>query len=126
MTAQAGRAAPGSAYEELRISELRVGRRSVLAVSGEIDIATVDVLRVAVERVLASPAADVWIDLSEVGFMDSTGIKVLLHARSELSRAPRHFAVICPPGPVRRVLRIAGVEPALAIHADRASAHAAA
>jgi hypothetical protein len=37
----------------------------------------------------------------------------------------RHLVVICPEGPVRRVIEISGVEAALQIYADRASAHAA-
>jgi anti-sigma B factor antagonist len=109
----------------LEFSQLQVGHRTVLAVSGEIDIATAPALLEAVDAVLASGALDVWLDLSAVTFMDSTGVRALLDTRAALSSTGRTFAVICPPGPVRRVLQIAGVEGDLPLFVDRASAHAA-
>jgi anti-sigma B factor antagonist len=108
----------------LEFIQLQVGHRTVLAASGEIDMATAPALVEAAAAVLASGALDVWLDLSEVTFMDSTGVKVLLDTRGALSGTGRSFAVICPPGPVRRVLGIAGVEGDLPLFTDRASAHA--
>jgi anti-sigma B factor antagonist len=110
----------------LEFAQLRVGHRTVLAASGEIDIATAPALREAVDTVLTSGALDVWLDLIAVTFMDSTGVRALLDTRDALSGTGRTFAVICPPGPVRRVLQIAGVDRDLPLFADRASAHAAA
>jgi anti-anti-sigma factor len=96
----------------LEFAQFQVGHRTVLAASGEIDVATAPELVEAAAAVLASGALDVWLDLSEVTFMDSTGVKVLLDTRGALS------------GTGRRVLQIAGVEGDLPLFADRASAHA--
>jgi anti-sigma B factor antagonist len=109
----------------LKFAQLQVGHRIVLAASGEVDIATAPELREAVDAVLASGALDVWLDVSAVTFMDSTGVRALLDTRDALSGTGRTFAVICPPGPVRRVIQIAGLEGSLPLFADRASAHAA-
>jgi len=108
----------------LEFAQLQIGHRTVLAASGEIDVATAPALVEAATAVLASGALDVWLDLSEVTFMDSTGVRILLDTRGALSGTGRSFAVICPPGPVRRVLQIAGVEGDLPLFTDRASAHA--
>jgi anti-sigma B factor antagonist len=107
----------------LSVSEARVGHRLVVAAAGEIDIASADELREALADAASSGAAEIWLDLSAIEFMDSTGITTIVDARSLL--APRRFAVICPDGPVRRVIEISGIDRAIAIHASRADAHAA-
>jgi anti-sigma B factor antagonist len=122
---RAGEPCVDSDPADLEFAQFHVGHRTVLAASGEIDVATAPKLLQAVDAVLASGALDAWLDLSEVTFMDSTGVKVLLETRGALSGSGRTFAVICPPGPVRRVLHIAGVEGDLPLFSDRASAHAA-
>jgi anti-sigma B factor antagonist len=85
------------------VGELRAGNRIVLVAAGEIDIATVPALHAALARAYATGADEVWLDLSAVDFMDSTGIHALVDAEHRL-------AVICPDGPVRRVLTVAGVD----------------
>jgi anti-sigma B factor antagonist len=92
-------------------------------VTGEVDVATVPTLREAVDAVLLSSERDIWIDLSQVGFIDSAGLHVLLHARRMLDRDQRHLAIIAPDGPVLRTLRLAGVERLLPVFPDRAGAH---
>jgi anti-sigma B factor antagonist len=108
---------------ELVLSESRIGHRLVLAAEGEVDIASADELRAALTAAVESGAAEIWLDLTAVEFMDSTGITAVVDARGLLDG--RRFAVICPDGPVRRVFEISGVDRAIAIHATRSDAHAA-
>jgi anti-sigma B factor antagonist len=107
----------------LSVSEARVGHRLVLAAAGEIDVASADELRDALAAAVSSGAAEIWLDLTAIEFMDSTGITAIVEARSVI--APRRFALICPDGPVRRVIEISGIDREIAIHATRADAHAA-
>jgi hypothetical protein len=65
------------------------------------------------------------IDLSDVGFLDSSGLHVLLRARSLLGREDRALAVICRPGPVRRVLELSGTADLFYIYGSREDAAAA-
>ena len=99
------------------------GHRLVVAAAGEIDIASADELREVLAGAVSSGAAEIWLDLSDVEFMDSTGVTAIVDARCNLDG--RRFALICPDGPVRRVIEIAGIDRAIAIHASRAEAHAA-
>jgi anti-anti-sigma regulatory factor len=46
--------------------------------------------------------------------MDSSGLNVLLRARAILGRADRALVLVCPPGPARRVLEVAGIVDLLA------------
>jgi anti-sigma B factor antagonist len=89
------------------------GRRTVLTARGEIDLATVDRLRDAIERATESAAAEVWVDLSDVDFMDSTGLSALVVGHRAL---PGRFVVICPEGAPRRALEICGLHEVLRIY----------
>jgi anti-sigma B factor antagonist len=108
---------------ELTLHESRIGHRLVVAAEGEVDIASAGELRDALAAAAESGAAEVWLDLTDVEFMDSTGITAIVDARQWLDA--RRFAVICPDGPVRRVIEISGVDRAIAIHATRSDAHSA-
>ena len=46
------------------------------------------------------------VDLTQVGFMDSTGLALLINANRRLTLRRKGFAVVCPPGPLRRVFEI--------------------
>jgi anti-sigma B factor antagonist len=89
------------------------GRRAVLAARGEIDLATVDHLRHAIERAAATKASEVWVDLTAVDFMDSTGLSALVVGHRAL---PGRFVVICPDGPPRRALEISGLHEVLRMY----------
>src|SRR5262245_41446625 len=108
---------------QLLLSEARVGHRPVIAATGVIDLASAGDLRAALLEAIDSGCAEIWLDLSDVEFMDSTGITAIIDARGSLDG--RRFALICPAGPVRRVLDIAGVERAIPIHDSRSAAHSA-
>lgn len=107
----------------LRLEEVRVGHRLVLGLAGEVDLGSVAILQSAVERVRTCGAAEVWIDLSRVEFIDSTGLSALVAARRVLV-PERSLVLICPEGPALRVIRIAGLDRVFTIHPDRAAAHA--
>lgn len=77
-----------------------------VAVRGEVDIATAPELRAALDAALADGAGVFVIDLSDVSFLDSSAVNVLLRTRALLGRAERELVLICPPGPVLRVLEL--------------------
>jgi anti-anti-sigma factor len=109
----------------LRVATSTAGFRTVFDVSGEIDIATVGLLTSSIDAALHSAGHEVWIDLSAVPFMSSAGVHALMRAHRELDRDGRRLAIICPPGPARRVIEVAGVEHALLLFESRASAQRA-
>src|SRR5947209_20163699 len=57
------------------------GDTSVLALTGELDLASTPTLERELEAVEAAGATKILIDLAGVGFMDSTGLQALLRAR---------------------------------------------
>jgi anti-anti-sigma factor len=79
----------------------------IVQVSGEIDLATAQEFEAAVVSGIETAGALV-IDLSDCGFMDSTGISVLIRARTSPAGREGPLALVCDPaGAVARLLRLA-------------------
>jgi anti-sigma B factor antagonist len=69
---------------ELLLSTHQSGRFTVLTVGGEIDLASAPQLSAAFDEIEHSAAKEVVLDLSEVTFLDSTGVGVLINGRRGL------------------------------------------
>jgi len=93
---------------DLVVSTSQQDAATVLAVSGEIDLATAPDLQQALAA--ASGAEHVVADLSAVTFMDSTGLRVLISAHEAASTAGHKLSLVAPEGMVTKVLRITGVD----------------
>jgi anti-sigma B factor antagonist len=98
----------------------------LLAVQGEIDIATSPRLIAALNEAVTDSDLSVIVDLGAVEFMDSTGLALLVRAQRRLSRRGRGFAVVCPDGPVRRIFEITDMVATLRVSPSRAIAAGAA
>jgi anti-anti-sigma factor len=81
-----------------------------LAVRGEVDIAVVPTLERTLDAAIRNSVGAFVLDLCDVEFLESSGLRVLLRARALLAREERALAVVCPPGNFRRLLAMAGVE----------------
>ncbi len=89
----------------------------VVGAAGEIDIATAD----ALDQALAENRNTV-LDLSDVSFMDSTGLRTLVGVHNRLSEAGSRFRIVVPSGAVARIIQITGLSDALDIVDTRAAA----
>ncbi len=98
----------------------------VLFVEGEIDVASAPRLIAALNDAVSEAARSVIIDLTSVGFMDSTGLALLINAHRRLAVRRKGFAVVCPAGPLRRVFEITDMVDTLRVCPDRETATAAA
>jgi anti-anti-sigma factor len=96
-----------------------------VAVRGEIDIATVASLERALDSAIRTSRGAFVLDLSDIEFLDSSGLHALLRARAILAREDRALAVVCPPGPARRLFEVAGIADLLFLYASREDAAAA-
>lgn len=109
-----------------RIDEGHVGRRSVVAFAGELDMETAPELARAMGRAVERGAEEIWVDLAACGFMCSAGVHCLLDSETRLRALNRRLVVLCATGPVARVLELTGAATVLELHDDRAAAHRAA
>lgn len=85
--------------------------RAVLTVRGELDLATAPQLEQAVDEQL-SGAGDLVLDLRELDFMDSTGLRIIITAHARASAEGRSFALLrpAPDSTVAKILSIAGLD----------------
>lgn len=90
-----------------------------MALRGELDVAEVPRLERALDGAVADSAGAFVVDLCQLEFLDSSGIRVLLRARALLGREDRTLVLVCPPGPVRRALELAGVSDLFTIYGSR-------
>jgi anti-anti-sigma factor len=82
---------------------------TIVYARGDIDLANCDQLRTAIEPELG-PNVTIVIDLSEVTYMDSTCLNVLLHAQLRQDELGGAFAIQHPSPTAERLLTLTGLE----------------
>ena len=99
------------------------GGATIVAIDGDVDLATVPELRTALQAVAtAGDGRPLVIDLTAVTFMDSSGLAVLLAATKAARERDRPFAIVCPEGPARLLLAVTGLDGKLPLQGSRAEA----
>jgi anti-anti-sigma factor len=83
----------------------------VIVVSGDLDISSVERLREAVAAVAAGHPDELTFDVSELRFMDSAGIAVLLGAAGKVPTV----RLLRPSAAVRRVVELTGLTDVLKV-----------
>ena len=104
--------------EEFSTKVTHDGDATVIFVRGEIDIATCERLRDAIEPHLG-PQQTIVLDLSDVGFMDSSCLSVLIQARGTLTEDGGSLILRNPSLAAHRVLTLAGAQHLLRADADQ-------
>ena len=100
----------------LLIDETERGSAIVLRLRGELDLRSAATLRLRLAEVVRRCDADVVLDLEGVTFIDSTGLAAMLNALRRLTRAGRRLMLVCPDGPVLRILRLTRLDGTFAVH----------
>lgn len=89
----------------------------VLAVTGELDLVTISVLKDAVGRRLA-PNAWVVLDLTELTFCDSTGLGALVGLHREAGAAGARLLLAAARRRVADLFTLSGIDQVLSVYAD--------
>ena len=96
----------------------------VVAVHGELDIATSPRVRELLADAAKDEAQPFVIDLTRCDFIDSTGLATLLHGAKPAQNGESRVAVVCPAGDVRRMLELTAIDMSLPVFEDREQAAA--
>jgi anti-sigma B factor antagonist len=89
-------------------------RTSVRVVpSGELDVATCDLLAARLDELWTAGWTDVVLDLRALTFIDSSGLHLLIDHHRRACAAGARFSIIDGSPPVRRVLRLCGLHEVL-------------
>lgn len=95
--------------DEFRMSSEREGDKHAVRLFGELDLATTERVQQELERIEATDASSIVLDLSGLAFMDSSGVRLLVGAHAR-SRASSNRLTLLRGGPaVQHVLEVSGL-----------------
>jgi anti-sigma B factor antagonist len=86
-----------------------------VAPQGDLDLTSARALASQMHDLAGETVPQVILDLSEVTFIDSVGLGVVLKAAHRFSRQDKRLVIVCPPGPVLRLLEGSGVNDRLTV-----------
>jgi anti-sigma B factor antagonist len=89
-------------FEPFGLEVTREGSTATVTLSGEFDMANVPAVEAGLPEV--QPGGRLVVDLRGLGFMDSSGVRVLMTLDVRARSEGWTLVVVCGPGPVRRML----------------------
>jgi anti-sigma B factor antagonist len=92
--------------EPLRVTTERQDDRVIIAVTGELDIASASRIEEALREAEAAGPAVVLLDLRRLEFMDSTGLRTILSADARAREAGRRLVIVQGDENVKRVFEV--------------------
>ncbi|WP_433136335.1 STAS domain-containing protein [Actinomadura nitritigenes] len=92
------------------------GPFTVIALHGELDLTGTDTALRACRRALTERSPHLILDLSNLTFMDSSGLNVLITARTAVQNRKGTIALAAPTRPVERVLSTTGFTQVFALY----------
>ena len=110
---------------DLTITTREAAGRTVVSVVGEIDVYTAPRLREEITELVAAGSYDIVIDMSEVEFLDSTGLGVLVGGLKKVRAHEGSLQLVCNQDRLLKIFRITGLAKVFVIH-DTAEAALAA
>ena len=101
-------------HDALAVHESDVEGVRLLEVFGELDLASAPRLCALLDAARTQRVKRVVVDLTGVDFCDSTGLRALMGASTELRHAGGRLAVaVLPDGPVSRLFDVTGIRESL-------------
>ena len=88
----------------------------VVALAGEVDHHSSPALRRQLFEVMRDDGRDIVVDLSEVNFIDSTTLGVLLDVRRRLITANRVLSLVCSDRNILRLLELTAFDRLFRVH----------
>jgi anti-anti-sigma factor len=93
-----------------RVEGERQGTLCLVRVHGEIDLSNADEVSSAIGIAMGQEARGIVVDLSDITYLDSAGVALLLRLAERLRARRRQMHLVVPRGsPVRRVLDFTGL-----------------
>jgi anti-anti-sigma factor len=100
------------------------GGTLMLAIEGELDLATAAKVREPLERAIEAGTRRVVVDMLGCGFIDSTGLGVLLHAAKRLEEEGGAMALVCVDDQIKRLLELTMIDRTIPVFDSREEAMA--
>ncbi len=101
---------------DVSVTSRQVGDRTVIEVKGEIDVYTAPALREEITSLVDAEHTDIVVDLSQVSFMDSTGLGVLVGALKKVRTLGGDLALVINEEKILKVFRITALTQVFTIY----------
>jgi anti-anti-sigma factor len=95
--------------DQLTIDVRREAGRAIVALDGELDMASAELLQQAVDREDLLGETMIVLDLQQLRFIDSTGLRAILAALERCRARGQEFAITRGSQQVQRLLSVTGV-----------------
>lgn len=99
--------------------EMVDGEVQLVAVAGYVDFDAAPELKRSIVALIEAGRRHLVVDLSEAGFIDSTGIGVLVGALKRLRDRDGSLAVVCPSDEMLNLFQMVGLEDVLPVYRVR-------
>lgn len=83
---------------------------AVVELSGDVDLESSPTVRTVLLTALRHSAGPLFVDLTNVSFLDSSGLSALVAAYRRANAFDRDVLLVAPSPPVRRLLTISGLD----------------
>ena len=94
----------------IEIENRTVERGAVIAVRGQVDMSTSPALRRALRECVAAQAALLVVNLTAVGYMDSSGVATMVEGLKASQSGGKSFVLLKPSESVMKVLQLARLD----------------
>ena len=96
-------------YPSFSVETTFDGERALVTVSGEIDAATAGQIESALTEAIERGPAIIEVDLGDVGFIDSSGLRALIVSRQRAHDAGHTMMVVATTSAVDRLFELTGL-----------------
>lgn len=103
---------------DVTVTSRTSGDRTIVEVSGEIDVYTAPALREELSSLVDREHTNLLVDLTGVGFMDSTGLGVLVGALKKVRTLGGDLALVINEEKILKVFKITALTQVFTIHAS--------
>jgi anti-sigma B factor antagonist len=100
---------------DLSINAREVGGRTILAVTGELDVHSAGGLERKLADLVAAGSSDLVLDLTELDFLDSTGLGVMVKGLKWAREAGGDLKVVADDDKIVKVFTITGLDSAMSL-----------
>ena len=108
--------------EEFSVSVQAFGDVTLVRARGDIDLYSAPTLRTQLLELIAAGQRCLVVDLSEVTFLDSSGLGVLVGALKRVRADDGWVRLVCPDERLFKLFRVTGLTKAFTIHATTEAA----
>jgi anti-anti-sigma factor len=95
--------------DQLRIDVRQEADRAIMSLDGELDMANAPLFQEALDGDALASTSTVVLDLQQLQFIDSTGLRIILATRERCRERGQEFAITPGSDQVQRLLSVTGV-----------------